>query len=304
MKLRLAYLYPSVLSQYGDRGNVLCLRRRAEQRGIEVELLEVEVGDRLDPAGVDLVFMGGGTDAQQRFVARDLLEAKGDALREALSDGAALLAVCAGYQLLGHFYRAADGTELEGLGIFDAYTVHRAAEAGSTLDSVPAAGAVRAVGNVLVASAGDTLVGFENHGGRTYLGAGAQALGEVVVGRGNNGADRTEGCQVGDAIGTYLHGPALPKNPRLADRLIHGALRRRYGSAELASLDDSEESAAHDAAVRLVLGERRERSPAGEPLPWPGTTSGRRVGLEMLRRARHLRARHPEPSRGPRALRA
>lgn len=260
MRLAIGYLYPSVMSQYGDRGNVLTLCERSRRRGITADIVPLELGDPVDPDRVDVLLVGGGADTQQRLVAEDLVGVKGDGLRRAVAGGVGLLAVCAGYQLLGHSYLAADRTELPGVGLFDAHTVHRAAEVGARLDSITAAGRVRSVGNVLVRGQGMELVGFENHGGRTYLHPGAQPLGRVVVGRGNNGADGTEGCVVGDAVGTYLHGPVLPKNPDLADRLLAAGLRHRYGGeATLEPLEDRSAAAAHAAAVHLVTHQRRTR---------------------------------------------
>lgn len=264
MKLSIGYLYPTVMSQYGDRGNVITVLERCRRRGIEAEVRALEVGDPVNPDQVDLLLVGGGADTHQQLIWEDLVAVKGEGLRRAVDEGAAAFAVCAGYQLWGHYYRTARGQELPGLGIFDAHTVHRAAQTGTKLDSVTEAGSVRAVGNLVVewqadgAEAGPggdppVLVGFENHGGRTYLHPGAQPLGKVLTGGGNNSEDGWEGCCHHNAIGTYLHGPALPKNPHLADHLISAALRRRYGEVTLDPLDDGPEDAAHDRAVARAL---------------------------------------------------
>lgn len=264
MRLCIGYLYPSVMSQYGDRGNVITVLERCRRRGIDAEVQALEVGDRVDPDQVDLVLVGGGADTHQQLIWEDLVAVKGEGIRRAVDEGAAAFAVCAGYQLWGHYYRTARGEELPGLGIFDAHTVHRAAQTGTRLDSITKAGSVRAVGNLVVewhqegAAAGQgttagVLVGFENHGGRTYLHPGARPLGKVLHGGGNNSEDGWEGCQRQCAIGTYLHGPALPKNPSLADYLIESALRRRYGDVHLEPLDDGPETAAHDRAVTRAL---------------------------------------------------
>jgi hypothetical protein len=239
MELRLCHLYPDLLNLYGDRGNIVTLRQRAQWRGIAVRLVEARLGDAIDPAAHDLFFIGGGEDRQQALAAPDLCEVKGAALRRAAEAGAAVLAVCGGYQLLGHYYRPADGPDLEGLGLLDLHTVH------------PGAGARRLIGNIVVreASAGVRLVGFENHGGRTRLGPGARPLGTVVAGFGNNGEDGSEGAVWRGVYGTYLHGPLLPKNPWLADRLITLALQRRYGEVALPPLPDVEEQRAADAAA-------------------------------------------------------
>ncbi len=240
MKLRLAHLYPKLMNIYGDRGNILCLEHRCLERGIQFEAEELELGDKLPPKGFDLIFIGGAQDVEQRRVAEDLASLKGAPLREAVAQGVTLLAVCGGYQLMGRFYRTAEGEELPGVGVFDLWTVHAGPRAR------------RFIGNVVVEWQGKTLVGFENHGGRTYLSAGVQPLGRVVAGFGNNGEDGGEGAILGNACGTYLHGPLLPKNPALADYLIETALRRRQPDVTLASLDDRVEQAAHTEAVRLA----------------------------------------------------
>ena len=252
MKLVLGYLYPSVMSQYGDRGNVLTIMKRCQWRGVDVEVDELELGDRVDPSRVDLLLMGGGADAHQHVVCDDLVNVKGDGIRQAVKDGAAAFAVCAGYQLWGHYYLTASGESLPGLGIFDAHTVHRATQTGTRLDTITNAGSVRAVGNLVVEWGSDVLVGFENHGGRTYLEDGAQPLGRTLTGGGNNSQDGSEGCIYNHAIGTYLHGPAFPKNPVLADYLIEAALSRRYGPIRLKPLGDARETSAHNRALQQV----------------------------------------------------
>jgi len=257
MKLVLGYLYPSVMSQYGDRGNVLTVVNRCRWRGIDVEVEDLDVGDRVDPDCVDLLLVGGGADAHQRLVHEDLVAVKGEGIRRAVDEGAAAFAVCAGYQLWGHYYRTAAGEELPGLGVFDAHTVHRAAQTGTRLDTIASAGSVRAVGNLVVEWGAHVLVGFENHGGRTYLHGGSCPLGRVLAGGGNNSEDGWEGCVYNNAIGTYLHGPALPKNPKLADHLILAALHRRYGNVRLDPLDDVPETAAHDRTVARALARPR-----------------------------------------------
>ena len=241
MKLRLAHLYPRLMNIYGDRGNILCLARRCRERGIDFEVDELELGDNLRPRQYDMVFMGGAQDREQRRVAADLAATKGKPLVAAVEKGAVLLAVCGGYQLAGRFYRTAEGEELAGVSVFDLWTVH------------PGPAARRFIGNVVVQWREATLVGFENHGGRTYLGEGAQPLGRVIVGYGNNGEDAGEGAVYRNAFGSYLHGALLPKNPRFADHLIETALRRRHGEdVALASLDDAVEASAHAEAVRLA----------------------------------------------------
>jgi CobQ-like glutamine amidotransferase family enzyme len=243
MTLRVAHLYPRLMNIYGDRGNIMCLRHRCEARGIGFELAELSMGDRLDPSAHDLIFAGGAQDREQRGVADDLLATKADALREAVESDVAVLAVCGAYQLFGRFYRDASGAELPGAGIFDLHTEH------------PGEGARRCIGNIVAEwdspEGPRTIVGFENHGGRTRLGAGVRPLARVRHGYGNNGEDGQEGAVYRNAIGTYIHGSLLPKNPALADHVIRLALRRRHGDVELAAIDDRSELRAHEAALRL-----------------------------------------------------
>jgi CobQ-like glutamine amidotransferase family enzyme len=248
MDLRICHLYPDLLNLYGDRGNLLALVTRARWRGIDVRVDAVGLGEGLAPGWHDLYLVGGGEDRQQRLAAADLVSSKAEALRDAADRGAVVLAVCGGYQLLGHYYRPAAGDDLPGLGLLDVVTVH------------PGPGARRLIGNVVVRCprvAGAILVGFENHGGRTYLGPGAEPLGQVVAGSGNNGEDGTEGAVRGHVYGTYLHGPLLPKNPAFADHLLLAALRVRHGDVTLPPLDDRLEAAAHGAALARATGGRR-----------------------------------------------
>lgn len=251
MKLVVAHLYPELMGIYGDRGNVLALARRASWRGHEVEVRYLARGDRPDLSPVDVLVLGGGQDKEQVVVCEDLQGPLGRELRAAIDDGLVVLAICGGYQLLGHYYQPHGGDKLPGLGVFDAYTV---------------AGPERFIGNVVISSpllssptspvgaateGAPTIVGFENHSGLTRLGPGCQPLGRVLKGKGNNGQDGTEGAVALNCFGTYLHGPVLPKNPRFTDHLLALALDRRYGSASLAGLDDQLELAAHAAAARL-----------------------------------------------------
>lgn len=241
--LRVAHFYPRLMNIYGDRGNVMCLRHRCEARGISFELTELGIGDRFEAASYDLIFAGGAQDREQRTVSDDLLRTKAGAICDAVESGMAMLAVCGAYQLFGKFYRDSTGAELPGAGIFDLYTEH------------PGATGRRCIGNIVIdwesAAGVQTVVGFENHGGRTRLGAGARPLGRVRSGSGNNGEDRTEGAVYRNAIGTYIHGSLLPKNPALADHVIALALTQRYGEAALAPIDDRAELRAHAAALRL-----------------------------------------------------
>jgi CobQ-like glutamine amidotransferase family enzyme len=238
MELRVLSLYPEEMNIYADRGNILFLQRRCEWRGIGFAHAGAGPGEAVDPAGHDLFYIGGGQDRDQRIVAADMVASKGEALAAASADGATLLAVCGGYQLLGHSYEL-DAEKLPGLGLADLETVR---EPGPRL-----------IGNVAVEvdlGAGPrTIAGFENHGGRTTLGAAAEPLGRVVRGNGNNGRDGLEGVRRDNVFGTYVHGPLLPKNAWLADHLIGLALERRYGSApDLEPLNDAFEDAAHASA--------------------------------------------------------
>lgn len=253
-RIRLAHLYPNLMNLYGDRGNVLCLRRRCESRAIGLVEDTITVGDRFDPGQYDLVFVGGGQDREMARIATDLQE-KGPAIRTAVEGGMPALAVCGGFQLFGNSYQAGDGSELPGLGIFDMETVH------------PGPQARRCIGNIVADWDGTRIVGFENHGGRTYLHGDTRPLARVVAGFGNNGEDGTEGARCGNAFGTYLHGSLLPKNPALADRLLGLALEHKYGEqVPLDPLDDALEGHAHDDAVTIAirdhLRQRRSRLPA------------------------------------------
>jgi len=228
---------------YGDRGNILTLTKRAEWRGIPVTVDAIGRGPAPDLSGIDLIFWGGGQDRDQELVFKDAAEHKVDAIRRAIDGGAVVLAVCGGYQLLGEYYVTADGKQLPGLGLVDLHTVP---------------GSRRNIGNIVIETSGlglepATLVGFENHSGKTYLGTGLQPLGRVLRGAGNNGEDGYEGVVHGNVFGTYLHGSLLPKNPHFADLLIERALQRK-GIQRLAGLSSTEELAAHQSVSERVLG--------------------------------------------------
>jgi CobQ-like glutamine amidotransferase family enzyme len=240
--LRLLALYPEQMNIYADRGNILFLQRRCEWRGIEFDYAAAGPGEAFDPAEHDLIYIGGGQDRDQVLVAEDMLGTKRDAIASAVDDGAALLAVCGGYQLLGHRYQLGDRS-ITGLGIADLETVR---EPGPRL-----------IGNVSIeidlGQGPQILAGFENHGGRTHLGPDAEPLGRVLHGHGNNGRDGYEGVKRRNLIGTYLHGPLLPKNAWLADRLIALAIARRTGAEpELEPLGDQLEAASHASALQAA----------------------------------------------------
>ncbi|MFM9107748.1 MAG: type 1 glutamine amidotransferase [Chloroflexota bacterium] len=240
MTLTIGWLYPTRMNIYGDRGNVLALERRAAWRGIETRVAAINAGDA-PPEDIDLFFFGGGQDGEQSAVARDLQGPTGAAVRRAVEGGAAMLAICGGYQLLGHEYRPHGAPPLPGIGLIDLETE---------------AGPERFIGNVVVDSPFGELVGFENHSGLTRLGPGVQPLGTVRIGRGNNGRDGTEGVLQGKVAGCYLHGSLLPKNPAFADWLIEQALARRHGPVSLALLDDDLERRAHASAARRAAASR------------------------------------------------
>jgi lipid II isoglutaminyl synthase (glutamine-hydrolysing) len=237
--LTVGWLYPDLMNIYGDRGNILTLCQRARWRGMEARVLELGKGDARGMDEVDVFFFGGGQDREQALVYDDLLETKAVHLAAAVENGAAVLAVCGGYQLLGHYYETATGEHLPGIGLIDVFT---------------RASSERCIGDVVVEADPSlgleprTLVGFENHSGRTFLGQGVRPLGRVLKGNGNNGSDRTEGLASGNLFGTYLHGSLLPKNPHLADLIIRRAVARH-----LDPLDDELELAAHRRIVEREL---------------------------------------------------
>lgn len=249
-QIRILALYPEELNIYADRGNLLFMRQRAAWRGVGVTIAGCGVGETFDPDLVDLIYVGGGQDRDQEMVGEDLLETKADAIRSFTLAGGPLLAVCGGFQLLGRSWSLSGG-EIEGLGIFGVRTERGAGE--------------RLIGPVAIEAAfGEyelTVAGFENHAGRTFLDPGTTPFGTVISGHGNNGSDRTEGACSGNAIGTYLHGPLLPKNFRLADLLLATALDRDEPHPErLAALDDGLEELAHQQALEAALRSRSSRS--------------------------------------------
>lgn len=235
MKISIGHLYPKLLNLYGDIGNIITLKKRCEWRGIDVEYNEINVGD---PVGeYDLYFIGGGQDKQQEEVAQELYKNK-DYFINLRDKGTVFLGICGGYQLFGHYYQPHDKDKLLGISLLDAYTV---------------AGNKRFIGNVTVKTdlvSPDTLVGFENHSGLTYLQGETKPLGIVSVGYGNNGQDKSEGARYKNVFGTYLHGSFLPKNVHFADFLIELALEKRYGEKiKLSKLDDTIENKTHELLV-------------------------------------------------------
>lgn len=235
--INIAHLYPKLLNIYGDWGNVLTVKNRCEWRGIDVNIDSIGIGDTIDIKKYDFYFMGGGQDQQQIAVSKELQKHKAS-LQDAADENAVFLAICGGYQLLGHYYQPHNAEKLLGISLLDAYT-----EAGDK----------RFIGNVTAKSdfiTPDTLVGFENHSGLTYLKNETRPIAIVDTGHGNNGKDKTEGARYKNVFGTYLHGSFLPKNPHFADYLISLALHKRYKEEiDLTKLDDEFENLAHSALV-------------------------------------------------------
>lgn len=240
-KYIIAHMYPDLMNLYGDRGNLICLQKRMEWYGLDCEIKSIHLRDKLDFNQIDMLFMGGGSDREQGLVYHDLIQ-KSDQLLEQINKGLPMLCVCGAYQLLGAYYKSQDGTKMDGLGFFPFYTVSKPG---------------RLIGNILIESEINgqktTVVGFENHGGRTYFDdAKLQGLGTVIKGFGNNGEDKTEGMQFKNLIGTYLHGPLLPKNPVLADFFIQ-AMTNRRGDTLDKILDDTIEKVAHEQVKRKIM---------------------------------------------------
>jgi lipid II isoglutaminyl synthase (glutamine-hydrolysing) len=253
MKLIIGYFYPHKLNLYGDDGNVQILKARAKERGIDAEIVEITTETKLTSemmSSINLVFMGGGPDSSQHAIYDDLIQNKNTYLRDYIEGDGVGLYICGSYQLLGNYYKAADGTVLGGLSVFDIYTEHFGNKKA------------RCIGNVVcelnedlrhdpvfnhLNQIGNTLVGFENHGGRTYLGENVAPFAKITKGHGNNSEDGTEGIWYKNSIGTYLHGPILARNPHLADYLIAKAL----GVDDLKVLDDSLIISAHSASKNL-----------------------------------------------------
>lgn len=229
MKITIGHLYPDLLNLYGDRGNILCMSKRLNWRGIDSEVIEYHLEDEIDFSKLDIILLGGGSDREQQIVCHRLQKIK-EEFKAYVERGGVVLAVCGGYQLLGNYYQIGE-EKIQGLGIIDMYTQQEKK---------------RLIGNIVIdCELFDLpLVGFENHGGRTYLGNN-KPLGKVLYGKGNNDHDQVEGVLYKNVIGTYLHGPLLPKNPHLSDYILQKALWNRYGDVELSPLEDGEELAAN-----------------------------------------------------------
>lgn len=241
MKLVIGHMYPDLLNLYGDRGNILTLKRRCEWRGIDVEVKPIMVDTKTNFTDVDILFLGGGSDREQKIVSDDLTLKRAKNLKAAINDYLTVLSICGGYQLLGKYYKTGTGNKLPGIGALDAYTV---------------AGNRRMIENVIIEADINgikfKMVGFENHSGKTYL-ENIKPLGTVISGNGNNGEDHMEGAMYKNTYGTYLHGPVLPKNPEFADILIQSAINRKYGKKEIAPLDDSFEHITQNAIIKRFV---------------------------------------------------
>ena len=238
MKITIGHLYPHLLNLYGDRGNIQCMKMRLLWRGYEAEVREYNLGDTIDFTKIDIVLLGGGSDREQMIVCRRLQEIQKD-FHAYVEDGGVVIAVCGGYQLLGHEYSTPDG-DMEGLHLVDLITKQ---------------GSPRLISNIVLENSifPYPVTGFENHGGRTTLGEGVKPFGTVVFGYGNNGEDKQEGALYKNVVGTYLHGPLLPKNPHVCDYLLKNALERRGVTAPLQELDDTQEREANDYIVKRFL---------------------------------------------------
>ena len=235
MELKICHLYPDVLNLYGDTGNIVCMSRRLQWRGLGVSVSKAPIGSPLGLSQYDLVFIGGGQDFEQQVLLDDLHRGRDREILAAVEDGLPFLTICGGYQMLGAYYETHTGERCDFIGALDLYTK------GSD---------TRMIGNYKFqcseSAGGGVIVGFENHSGKTYLGPSLEPLGRVLRGYGNNGEDGTEGAHYKNVFGTYSHGPLLPKNPAFCDLLLKTALERKYGQCELAPLDDTAELAAHD----------------------------------------------------------
>lgn len=248
MKLIIGWLYPDLMSTYGDRGNIICLTKRCQWRGIEVEAKNVTLETPVkELEKCDFIFMGGAQDRQQKLVGSDFLKIKGPVIKKMIENDIPALFVCAAYQAIGHFYRPYQGKDIPGLGIFDLKTVHPGDQARRLIGNI--AGEVINIPKLK----GKTIVGFENHGGRTYLSSKVKPLAKVLSGFGNNGEDGYEGAVYKNAIGSYFHGPILPKNPHIADWLISQSLEVKYKKEiELKPLDDTLEWQAHNSILKKM----------------------------------------------------
>lgn len=245
-ELNICHLYSDLLNLYGDRGNIIALKKRAEWRGIDVSVTNISIGQNFVPENYDIIFLGGGQDYEQEIIQNDILRSKGSEIKNAIENNKVFLCICGGYQLLGHYYKTHDGKEIEFLGALDLWTT---------------AGNERMIGNIAFQcdvlktdNYDGVVVGFENHSGKTYLGKDVKPLGKVLCGYGNNGEDGYEGAVYKNVFCSYSHGSLLPKNPQFTDHLISIALKNKYSDFNsLSKLDDTIENAAHDAVLDIIL---------------------------------------------------
>lgn len=240
--LKICHLYPDVLNLYGDRGNVTAIKKRLEWRGIGCEIVNTNIGDKTDLRDCDIFFIGGGQDFEQGVLLKDIASGKGDAIKDAIESGKVFLAICAGYQILGKYYKTHTGEVCDFIGALDLYTVGQKK---------------RMIGNYVyeceLGGRKTEIVGFENHSGKTYLGKGVRPFGKILYGNGNNSEDKTEGARYKNVYATYAHGPVLPKNPYFTDELIRVALKNKYGDDAISELDDTFELAAHKYMVNRLI---------------------------------------------------
>jgi len=241
--LNIGWLYPNLMSTYGDRGNIIFLVKRCEWRGINTRIIKLNEGfNTKHLKEADILFMGGAQDSQQKIVAKDLDPEKTKTIKRMIEEFTPGLYVCGAFQFLGKYYKKSNGKVIKGLSIFDLYTEN------------PGQDSKRLIGNIAVKTEkGDIVVGFENHGGRTYLGRNLKPFGKIIKGFGNNGKDKTEGMIYKNSIGTYLHGPILPKNPQIADWLIEEAIKKKYGKkVKLEKIDDYFSIKARESILRKI----------------------------------------------------
>lgn len=243
MDIKICHLYPDLLNLYGDRGNIICMKKRLEWRGIECSVTELPLGESADLSQFDLFFIGGGQDFEQEVLLDDLAGGKAQDIRAAVNDGKVFLAICGGYQMLGEYYETWDGVRCDFIGALELCTIgSRTRMIGNFMYECPAE------------NGGCTVVGFENHSGKTRLGPGLKPLGRILCGFGNNGEDGQEGVRFNNVFGTYSHGPVLPKNPLFCDFLLKTAIIRKGGNGELEPLDDRLENIAHETMRSKMLG--------------------------------------------------
>ena len=241
MELKICHLYPDILNLYGDQGNIICMKKRLEWRNIDCSVTEVSIGESAKFTDFDIFFIGGGQDFEQEILLGDLAGGKAEEIKAAVADGKTFLTICGGYQMLGSYYKTWDGQMCDFIGAIDYYTV-------GAKD--------RMIGNFMykcsAESGGSTVVGFENHSGKTFLGSGVSPLGTILSGYGNNGEDKTEGVRYNNVFGTYSHGPVLPKNPQLTDFILKTALSQKYTSFDFEPLDDTFENNANEYMIKRL----------------------------------------------------